>query len=157
MHHHIDLQNACKDTILVNKTDLTLWAKLPLIEHKKSGELTVRLVTSEEIMRLNSTYRQQHKATNVLAFPSNLPASVTLDYPLLGDVIICPAVLLAESLEDDIPLKQHWAHIIIHGVLHLLGYDHINEEDTQRMQTIEIQLLAKLGFSNPYISRGYDV
>ena len=95
-------------------------------------------------------YRKQNKATNVLAFPATYPENVELEYPLLGDVIICPAVLKQESKTLKQPLIAHWAHIVIHGILHLLGYDHIDEEDATVMQAIEIQLLADLGFDNPY-------
>jgi len=107
-------------------------------------------VDSEEITYLNHAYRKKNKPTNVLAFPANLPDNIGLDYPLLGDVIICPLVLKQESLSLDKPLTAHWAHIVIHGVLHLLGYDHINEEDADKMQAVEIKLLTQLGFDNPY-------
>ena len=99
---------------------------------------------------LNSTYRKQNKVTNVLAFPSNLPKDIQLDVPLLGDVIICPSVLQAESESLNKPLQAHWAHIVIHGVLHLLGFDHVRDEDAPIMQAQEINILEELGFCNPY-------
>ncbi|KTC78302.1 rRNA maturation RNase YbeY [Legionella brunensis] len=150
MSYHIDLQLACEEAIPVDKNSLISWAQLPLIEHLDSAELTLRLVDKEEIRQLNHTYRNQDKATNVLAFPSTIPDNIELEYPLLGDVIICPAVLQAESIDLDKPLTAHWAHIVIHGVLHLLGYDHIENNDKEIMQALEIKLLAKLGFANPY-------
>ncbi|WED44139.1 rRNA maturation RNase YbeY [Legionella cardiaca] len=150
MSYHIDLQLACKDTIPVDENSLLSWAQLPLLEHIDSAELTLRLVDQDEIKQLNHTYRKQDKATNVLAFPSTIPDGVELEYPLLGDVIICPAVLHAESIDLNKSLEEHWAHIVIHGVLHLLGYDHIEDNDTKVMQALEIKLLAKLGFANPY-------
>jgi probable rRNA maturation factor len=150
MAYHIDLQNACDDLIPVSIDKLISWAELPLIDHLKAAELTLRLVDDKEIIQLNYAYRQQKKATNVLAFPSAIPADIELKYPLLGDVIICPSVLQAESREQNKPLMAHWAHIIIHGVLHLLGYDHIQDNDAEIMQAVEIKLLAKIGFSNPY-------
>ncbi|MDI9818836.1 MULTISPECIES: rRNA maturation RNase YbeY [unclassified Legionella] len=157
MNYHIDVQLACKEPPPVNEDLLTTWAKLPLVEQINSAELTLRLVEKEEITQLNHLYRKKNKATNVLAFPSNLPDNIELEYPLLGDVIICPAVLQAESIELGKPLLEHWALIVIHGVLHLLGYDHIREEDAEIMQALEIKLLAELGFSNPYHTEDSNV
>lgn len=150
MTYHIDIQHACEELIPVSDDSLSQWAKLALVDHMPSAELTLRLVDSEEITYLNHAYRKKNKPTNVLAFPANLPDNIELDYPLLGDVIICPLVLKQESLSLDKPLTAHWAHIVIHGVLHLLGYDHINEEDADKMQAVEIKLLTQLGFDNPY-------
>lgn len=157
MNYHIDLQHVCEENIPVDDYSLISWAKLPLIEHMNSAELTLRLVDTEEIKQLNHLYRQQNKATNVLAFPSNIPDNIELEYPLLGDVVICPSVLQAESAELSKPLEAHWAHIVIHGVLHLLGYDHIEDNDAEIMQAYEIKLLAKLGFPNPYQTEGDNV
>lgn len=157
MSYYIDLQHATSDPLPFNDELLTSWAELPLLEHMESAELTLRLVDAEEITRLNHAYRQQNKATNVLSFPSTLPDNIELEYPLLGDVIICPSVLKTESTELGTPLKEHWAHIVIHGVLHLLGYDHIKDSEAEIMQALEIKLLAKLGFSNPYKQEGNEV
>lgn len=150
MNYKIALQIACQDKLPVNGKIIKNWVKLTLEEHIKRGELTIRFVTMDEITNLNMTYRHQNKPTNVLAFPSQLPDSVVLNYPLLGDVVICPAVLQQEATTQNCPLTAHWAHIVIHGVLHLLGFDHIETDDAKRMQTVEIQLLEKLGFTNPY-------
>jgi probable rRNA maturation factor len=157
MSYHIDLQHASKETIPFDDDLLTKWAELPLAEHMDSAELTLRLVDSDEITELNDTYRKQNKATNVLAFPIDVPDDVEFDYPLLGDVIICPAVLEKESTELGKSLEEHWAHIVIHGVLHLLGYDHIKDNEAEEMQAHEIKLLAKLGFANPYKIEDEDV
>lgn len=150
MNYHIDIQHASHDLSPVDDKELTRWAELTLAECCDSAELTIRLVNSEEIASLNKIYRQQDKATNVLAFPTTVPAGIELEYPLLGDVILCPSVLAVESEQLNTPLIAHWSHIVIHGVLHLLGYDHIKEEDAPIMQSLEIKLLAQLGFSNPY-------
>ena len=159
MNYKINIQIACEDKIPVTaKTirqwlELTLRATTPLLparDNIQRAELTVRLTTIEEITALNTTYRHQPKPTNVLAFPSQLPDTITLKYPLLGDLVICPAILEKEHLEQKRPLIAHWAHIVIHGALHLLGFDHIDDKDTALMQTEEIKLLAELGFENPY-------
>ncbi|OGV47946.1 MAG: rRNA maturation RNase YbeY [Legionellales bacterium RIFCSPHIGHO2_12_FULL_42_9] len=150
MNYKITIQTACPDKLPVNGKIIKNWVKLTLEEHIKRSELTVRLVTMDEITNLNRTYRGQNKPTNVLAFPSHLPNGVVLNYPLLGDVVICPAILEQEATAQYKPLTDHWAHIVIHGVLHLLGFDHIERHDEERMQATEIELLTKLKITNPY-------
>jgi probable rRNA maturation factor len=157
MSYYIDLQVACEEVIPFDNDLLITWATLPLINHREAAELTLRLVDTKEITQLNHHYRHKNKATNVLAFPSLIPDNIELEYPLLGDVIICPAVLQTESLSLAKSLEEHWAHIVIHGVLHLLGYDHIKDSETKVMQALEIRLLAQLGFANPYQIEGNDV
>lgn len=154
MNYCIDIQNATDEPLPVSDERLTQLATMALKEYKKEAELTLRFVTPQEITQLNDTYRKQNKSTNVLAFPSELPPEIQLDYPLLGDVIICPDVLIEESRQLNKSLESHWALIVIHGILHLLGYDHIKDEDANEMQAIEIQLLAELGFANPYDAEG---
>lgn len=150
MTYHIDIQHACQHPSPFDDAMITLWAEATLKSVQESGEITIRLVDAEEMTYLNLNYRQQNKPTNVLAFPSNLPPEVAFDCPLLGDVIICPEVLEQESLALHTSLQAHWAHIVIHGILHLLGYDHIQAEDAKIMEQREIRLLANFGFDNPY-------
>jgi probable rRNA maturation factor len=150
MSYFIDIQQACEEEPPVSTNRLTQWIELTLSQQQQSGELTLRLVGPEEMTHLNFTYRKQNKVTNVLAFPANLPKDIKLEVPLLGDVIICPSVLQEESQALKKPLQAHWAHIVVHGVLHLLGFDHVQEEDAPIMQAQEINLLRQLGFSNPY-------
>ncbi len=150
MTYHIDLQNATDAPLPLTEEELIHLAELTLKEHQKAAELTIRLVDAEEMIHLNNTYRKQNKPTNVLAFPSSLPDHIELEYPLLGDIIICPEVLLAESQQLNKSLKEHWSLIVIHGVLHLLGYDHIKEDEALVMQSLEIKLLNELGYSDPY-------
>lgn len=97
MSYYIDIQNATDEPLPVSEEELTHLASLALRDYQKEAELTVRLVTAEEMIHLNYTYRKQNKTTNVLAFPSALPPEIQLECPLLGDVIICPQVLLEES------------------------------------------------------------
>lgn len=146
----LDIQKACKIPIFVSDAMLLQWVQHALMPHQKQAELTLRFVDADEMQTLNQTYRKQDKATNVLAFPSNIPEEIILERPFLGDIIICPAVLEEESGRLETPLIAHWAHIVIHGVLHLLGYDHIQEHDADIMQKLEIETLAKFGFDNPY-------
>jgi probable rRNA maturation factor len=150
MTYHIDIQNVSETKLPMSSDELTHLASLTLATHQKDAELTIRIVNPEEMIYLNNTYRKQNKTTNVLAFPCSLPEDIELECPLLGDVIICPQVLIEETQQFNKSLKEHWSLIVIHGVLHLLGYDHIKDEDAHVMQSIEIKLLADLGYANPY-------
>lgn len=150
MSYEIDLQIACKNELPVSNSCIISWVESTLQAHMPTAELTLRFVDNEEMHLLNHTYRKQDKTTNVLAFPSEIPDSIELEYPLLGDVIVCPDVLALESIEQNKTLDAHWAHIVIHGVLHLLGYDHIDEHDAKIMQNKEIELLARFNYANPY-------
>lgn len=147
----LDIQHATSSPIPFSDEKLVCWVEAALKEITDPSELTLRLVDADEIQSLNATYRNKNKPTNVLAFPANLPEDVSKTCPLLGDIIVCPWVLEQESQNDAIPLEAHWAHIVIHGVLHLLGYDHIEVQDEQVMQAREIEILATLGFANPYL------
>jgi len=150
MTYYVDIQLASQLKPPVSNEVLEHWVTLTLSPHRPKAELTLRFVDPLEMTELNHLYRKQNKVTNVLAFPSSYPKDIELDYPLLGDVIICPDVLLEESQSLKTPLEAHWAHIVIHGVLHLLGYDHIIDEDAFKMHEQEISLLNLLGYSNPY-------
>lgn len=157
MTYHIDIQNATEAPLPLTENELTNLAELALRDHQHDAELTIRLVDSEEMIYLNSTYRKQNKVTNVLAFPCSLPDNIELDCPLLGDIIICPEVLLTESQQFNKSLTEHWSLIVIHGVLHLLGYDHIKDDDASVMQSIEVKLLTEIGYANPYNIEGIEL
>lgn len=118
------------------------------LNYEKPAQVSVCIVNEQEITALNSRYRKKNRATNVLSFPFEpLPG---VDVPLLGDVVVCAEVVDEEAREQGKSSEQHWAHIIVHGVLHLLGYDHIDETDAQAMEALEIRILSQLGFPNPY-------
>lgn len=155
--HKIDLQIATSCSIPLAKNILKSWAYLALIQQKTATELTLRLVDEKEIRQLNYQYRKQDKATNVLAFPSNLPHFIILKKNLLGDVIICPDIIRAEAVLYNKTFSAHFAHIIIHGVLHLLGYDHIEEHEALVMNAKEVELLTSLGFANPFQTRNIKI
>lgn len=115
---------------------------------RSAGILTVRLVGSDEMQRLNGRYRGRDAATNVLSFPADLPDAIEM--PLLGDVVLCAPLVSEEAQAQGKDPDAHWAHLTIHGVLHLLGHDHDDPADAAVMEELEIELLAGLGIGNPY-------
>ena len=124
------------------------WAAAALGRHAAGRELAVQVVPSSEIRRLNHKYRGKDQPTNVLSFPTT--ASARLRPRPLGDLVICPAVLRREAREQGKSLRAHWAHLVVHGVLHLAGYDHEDDGDARRMERREIAVLRALGYANPY-------
>ncbi|MHB1872742.1 MAG: rRNA maturation RNase YbeY [Steroidobacteraceae bacterium] len=129
------------------------WAGRALGRHAAGREIGVRVVGPAESRRLNARYRGKDKATNVLSFPAAPlpPRSRGAEHPL-GDLVICAAVVRAEALEQGKPLRAHWAHLVVHGALHLIGYDHERAPDARRMERREIAVLRAIGFANPYRS-----
>lgn len=118
--------------------------------------LTVRLVDRAESQQLNSTYRGKDTPTNVLSFPFEAPADIPLDESYLGDLVICVPVVIEEALVQHKPVLHHWAHMVIHGALHLLGYDHISDVDAEEMEQLERELLLQLDIPDPYIINGSE-
>jgi probable rRNA maturation factor len=147
MQHDIDIQIASDDDI-PEEESFRRWALAALTEQTQDREMTIRIVDEDEIRQLNREYRGKDYATNVLSFEAELPPELNL--PLLGDIIICPAVVRREAMEQHKPLDAHWAHMVIHGTLHLQGYDHINDSDAEAMESLEIAILQQLGYADPY-------
>jgi len=131
--------------------DLRLWADTVLGSSARNRELSVLLVGARRSRALNARYRGRDKSTNVLSFPA--PDVATRNSGALGDLVICPAVLQAEARRQHKRVREHWAHMVVHGLLHLLGYDHERERDAQRMERREVRVLRRLGIANPYVSR----
>jgi probable rRNA maturation factor len=109
----------------------------------------LRIVDQEEIQQLNADYRGKNQPTNILSFPFDMH-NVDLDVPILGDLVICADIIHSESKAQHKSRSAHWAHMIIHGVLHLQGFDHETDEQAEQMEKKEIELLAKFGYDNPY-------
>lgn len=146
----LDLQFACEKDGLPSEQDFKNWSKIALPNTDEEYEITIRLVDETESQALNHQYRGKNKPTNVLSFPFEAPEGVQL--PLLGDLVICRQIVEQEALAQNKTIIQHWAHMCIHGILHLRGYDHINEEDAEEMEGIEIALLSQLSIPNPYLT-----
>ena len=131
-------------------SEIAAWASTALGRRAHGRELAIRVVGRTESRRLNVRYRGRDKPTNVLSFPAaDLPEGPQRS---LGDLVICPDVLRAEAREQNKKLRAHWAHLVVHGALHLVGYDHERPVDAQRMERREIDVLRRLGFPNPYRS-----
>ncbi|WP_110993411.1 rRNA maturation RNase YbeY [Pseudomonas sichuanensis] len=144
----LDLQRAT-DAASPDDAAFRRWCELALRQRSADSEMTIRLVDEAEGRELNHTYRHKDYATNVLSFPADVPDDL-LDIPLLGDLVICVAVVEREAQEQGKALDAHWAHLVIHGCLHLLGYDHIDDDEAEEMEALERQLLAELGHPDPY-------
>ncbi len=144
----IDWQIELKHPSMPKASILEPWVMQTIQQHQDDAELTIRIVDIEEISLLNQQYRGKSGATNVLSFPADLPEHI--DIPLLGDIVICAPVVAEEATIQNKTPAAHWAHIITHGVLHLLGYDHIDEHDAAKMEALETQLITSWGFAEPY-------
>ncbi|MFT5789658.1 MAG: putative rRNA maturation factor [Shewanella sp.] len=144
----LDLQIAVDAVALPSAQELELWVKTALRDSMDHAELTIRIVDSAESQMLNNTYRGKDKPTNVLSFPFEAPPGIEL--PLLGDLVVCAAVVEQEAIDQNKPLTAHWAHMVVHGCLHLLGYDHIDDIEAEEMESLETQLIESLGYNNPY-------
>ncbi len=148
MNLEIDVQYAVEGDALPAAEDFETWAAAALAGRRDTAQLSIRIVDEGEGVRLNGTYRGRKGATNVLSFPyDGLPG---VDVPLLGDIVICAPVVIRQTREQHKPAPAHWAHMVVHGTLHLLGYDHIHEAEAQEMETLERNILAGLGFDDPY-------
>ena len=144
----IEIQRISTITDLPDDAQIEQWANVALHGLSDSIEMVIRIVDEDESAQLNETYRHKSGATNVLSFPFDVPEGIELN--LLGDLVICAPVLAREAQVQNKTIMAHWAHIIIHGTLHLLGYDHIDDVDAQEMEEKEIALLQTLSISNPY-------
>ena len=145
----LDLQLACENAEgMPQAADFQRWLDAAILPFQEEAEVTVRLVDEAESQELNHTYRGKDKPTNVLSFPFECPPGIEL--PLLGDLVICRQVVESEATEQGKPLMAHWAHMVVHGSLHLLGYDHIEDGEAEEMEALEIEFMAVLGFANPY-------
>ncbi|QGU32611.1 rRNA maturation RNase YbeY [Thermochromatium tepidum] len=158
----LDLQIATADTDHPSSSQFEHWVRAALEQAdppwpRPRAELTIRLVAPEEGQALNRQYRGCDRPTNVLSFPFEPPPGLDPDNPihdLLGDLVICTEVVRREALEQGKTLEAHWAHMVVHGVLHLLDYDHVTDAEAAVMETLETAILSGLGFDPPYDDQG---
>ncbi len=152
MRLDLELQVAVSGLELPSEADVRAWAEAVLASRREHAEVVVRLVDEAESAELNSHYRGKQGPTNVLSFPFQAPPPVQSD--LLGDVVICAPVVAREAREQGKEERAHWAHMLVHGLLHLLGYDHQKNAQAVEMETMETGILAGLGFADPYETTG---
>jgi probable rRNA maturation factor len=133
-----------------SESDFKRWVELALGDND-SAQVSIRIVDEDESRSLNRIYRGKDSPTNVLSFPMNIPEEFNV--PMLGDLVICAPVVEREAHEQHKSSSEHWAHMVIHGMLHLLGYDHVSDQQADEMEGLEIELLHQLGFANPYESQ----
>ena len=143
----VDLQNDEKFDNLPEPGLLKQWVESSLLSVYEQLEQTVRVVGENESRTLNSQFRGINRSTNVLSFPSE---SDYLEYACLGDLVICAPVVTDEARQQAKSMEAHWAHMVVHGMLHLQGYDHENDTDAEKMEALEVKILSALGYSNPY-------
>jgi len=151
----IDLQNELNLPGVPHIAQLQQWVQATLQRDYADLEHTIRIVDEAESQALNQAYRGKDRPTNVLSFPAE--ASEFLDYDHLGDLVICAAIVEAEAQQQGKPVLSHWAHMVVHGMLHLQGFDHLNHTDAAQMEALEIEILAALGHTNPYLSKSEDI
>jgi len=145
----VDVQYATDLPDLPDQSQLKLWAETALKDLRENAELTIRIVDEDEGTQLNEQWRKSQGPTNVLSFSHEGEAEIAPD--LLGDIVICAPVVAREAKEQNKDIDAHWAHMVIHGVLHLNGFDHIKPEDADRMESLEIKILEELNYNNPYL------
>lgn len=148
MANNIFIQNISKIKSLPSKRRLKTWIDQALSGYDKNYEILIRFVGSKEITKLNKKYRKKNKPTNIISFPFEPPPGVKTHY--LGDLVICLPLVKREAKEQHKTFTAHLAHLVIHGTLHLLGYEHKLQKETAKMEALEVSYLKKLGFANPY-------
>jgi probable rRNA maturation factor len=144
----IEVQYASDAEPLPTEASLQHWARAALPPDTQWSGLVIRVVDEDESLELNSQYRGKDKATNVLSFPFEVPDGIELNH--LGDLVICAGVVNREAAEQGKPTEHHWAHMVVHGVLHLRGYDHLSDAQASEMEALEKQVLGELDIPDPY-------
>ena len=148
MNLSIDIQKACASEDSPDEDSIKRWVSAAIRDERDECELSIRIVDEQESADFNQRYRAKSGATNVLSFPFDAVTPEPL--PILGDLVICAPVVAREASEQHKTIDAHWAHIVIHGVLHLLGYDHIEDQDAEQMESLETEIMLILDFPPPY-------
>jgi probable rRNA maturation factor len=153
MKVQVDVQYACDDDTAPEIATVEFWiaSAIEASGNKSDAEVSVRIVDSDEIRALNRDYRGKDRPTNVLSFPAGEVAGLPAEVPvLLGDIVVCASVVRDEATEQGKTLADHWAHMLVHGTLHLLGYDHEADTDAAEMEALEARILSEHGLADPY-------
>ncbi len=145
----LDIQRIHQTESLPTDNQFSEWVNAALFDENQDSEIVIRIVDENESAMLNQQYRKKQGPTNILSFPFDPPKSIDLN--LLGDLVICASVVEREAQQQNKIICDHWAHITIHGVLHLQGFDHLEEHEAEVMETQEITILHSLNLNNPYL------
>ena len=146
----VEVENASSSSQIPRHAEILRWVAAAAADTGRPCSVYVRIVDADESQQLNTQYREKPRPTNVLSFP--LDAPLEDGSQLLGDLVVCAEVVEREAVEQQKQPSDHWAHLLIHGTLHLLGYDHVEEADAEQMENLERSLLAQFGISDPYQS-----
>ena len=146
----VEVQLADPGESVPTRQQFVAWARAALGDLREDAELSIRVVGETESGDLNQRFRGKQGPTNVLSFPAEIPAEVPVD--LIGDIVICRSVVEREAEEQGKPVESHWAHMVVHGTLHLLGHDHNTTDDAKAMENLEVQILRRLGYADPYVA-----
>ena len=147
MTNKIDLQNDDELAGVPAAIDFLPWVEASLQKAYDGLEQTIRIVDQSESQALNAQYRGKKESTNILSFPADVPH---IEYQCLGDLVICAPLVAAEAEKQHKSVEAHWAHLVVHGMLHLQGFNHENDVDANKMEALEVEILSTLGYSNPY-------
>ena len=149
MSYQIDIEINSSNSQIPTADNIERWISAALSSDKLAeAEVSVYIVDEAESQSLNAQYRGKNKPTNVLSFPADIPEEVGI--PLLGDLVVCAPVVAREAEEQGKSLEAHWAHMLVHGTLHLLGYDHIEDDEAEAMESLETVLITQMNFPAPY-------
>lgn len=143
----LSISDEVDTAVLPSEEDFEQWVQ-PCYPDEDEAVASLQIVSSEEMQVLNKTYRAKDKPTNVLSFPMELPEEVGIN--ILGDLALCATVIKAEAKQQGKEPAAHWAHMVVHGMLHLQGYDHIEDDEAEEMEAREVEIMQTLGFENPY-------
>lgn len=146
--NRLDIQTVSQSKQLPIQEYFQLWIDAVLNDATQESEVVIRIVDEEEMTQFNQQYRKKTGSTNILSFPFEIPDGVDSD--LLGDLLVCAPVVEKESKQQNKELEHHWAHLIVHGTLHLLGHDHIDDAEAEEMEALEIKILKTIKIENPY-------
>jgi probable rRNA maturation factor len=150
MSYRIDVEVNSSSTQIPGIEKIERWVATALhSDELTEAEVSIYIVDEQESQELNFQYREKNKPTNVLSFPADIPDEVGV--PLLGDLVVCAPVVEREAKEQGKTLDAHWAHMLVHGTLHLLGYDHVEDDEADVMEALETRLITQLNFPAPYM------
>ncbi|MEE9338773.1 MAG: rRNA maturation RNase YbeY [Methylococcaceae bacterium] len=144
----VEIQSVSQSGQLPSQEQFQYWIDAVLSNSTQDSEIVIRIIDESEMIQFNEQYRGKKGATNILSFPFDVPDGIASN--LLGDLLVCAPIVEKEAQAQQKKIEHHWAHLIVHGLLHLLGYDHIENEEAEKMEALEIKILKKIKIKNPY-------